>query len=405
MRKVVFGVSLFSLALVGAGPVLAQDLELSGSISGELRTFPQSPQFADQDDRALEASVALEPEFRAYFDNDLRITVIPFLRVDEADSDERTHFDLREASAYYEASDWDATIGLSKVYWGVAESRHLVDVVNQSDSVEDVDGEDKLGQPMVNVNFLRDWGTVGLFVLPGFRERTFPGDSNRLRGSLPIDEDQTRYESGQGKRHVDFAARYSHYFGDWDVGLSHFYGTSRDPRFIEVTTADGKSAFAPVYDLIHQTGVDIQYTSNEWLWKFEGIRHGGFQTSDSFFALVGGVEYTLYGVAESDADLGLLAEFLWDDRKAGSAGTFLERDVFTGMRLALNDAESTEALVGVITDVSTGEMLFSAEAERRIGDNMKAELESRFFFNTDAASQATTLKDDGQVTLRLNWYF
>lgn len=405
MRKVVFGASVFSLAMMGIGSVSAQELEISGSLSGELRTFPQSPQFADQDDRHFEASVALEPEFRAYFDNDLRITVIPFLRVDEADPDERTHFDLREANAYYEGADWDVTLGLGKVFWGVAESRHLVDVINQSDSVEDLDGEEKLGQPMVNVNFLRDWGTVGLFVLPGFRERTFPGDSNRLRGSKPVDEDQTIYESGQGKRHVDFAARYSHYFGDWDVGVSHFYGTSRDPRFIEVSLADGTSAFAPVYDLVHQTGVDVQYTADEWLWKFEGIRHGGFQTSDSFFAMVGGVEYTIYGISDTAADLGLLAEYLWDDRKAGAASTFLDRDVFTGMRLALNDADSTEALVGIITDTATGEMLFSAEAERRIGDTMKAELESRFFLNADATTQAAALKDDGQVTLRLNWYF
>ena len=382
----------------------AEEAELSGSVSAEIRFFPKDPKFADQDDRHFAPSIAAEPEFRWDARDDLRLTVIPFLRYDAADTEERTHWDLREANLYYEGESWDGTAGLGKVFWGVAESRHLVDIINQSDMVEDIDGEDKLGQPMVNVNFLQDWGTVGLFVLPGFRERTFPGDSARLRGGLPVDEDQTQYENGQGKRHVDFAARYAHYFGNWDVGVSHFHGTSREPRFVTVSTPDG-AALAPVYDLIDQTGVDLQYTSDAWLWKFEGIRHSGFRTSNSFYAMVGGFEYTLYGIADSDADLGLLAEYLWDGRDSGAPTTLFDRDVFTGMRLALNDVQSTEALLGLVTDTRNGEMLLFAEAERRIGDSLKAEIEGRFFLNADSNSPSASLEDDGQVTLRLNWYF
>ena len=42
-------------------------------------------------------------------------------------------------------------LGLRKVYWGVTESQHLVDVINQTEGVENLDGEDKLGQPMLNL--------------------------------------------------------------------------------------------------------------------------------------------------------------------------------------------------------------------------------------------------------------
>ena len=42
-------------------------------------------------------------------------------------------------------------VGAAKVFWGTAESRHLVDIINQTDAVEDIDEEDKLGQPMVKV--------------------------------------------------------------------------------------------------------------------------------------------------------------------------------------------------------------------------------------------------------------
>ena len=90
---------------------------------------------------------------------------------------ERTHFDVREL--YWETfgETWDLRIGIARVFWGVVETQHLVDIINQTDTVENSDGEDKLGQPMINLSLVRDWGTVDLFVLPGFRERTFRGVS------------------------------------------------------------------------------------------------------------------------------------------------------------------------------------------------------------------------------------
>ena len=383
----------------------AQGIELSGSIAGELRVFPDDAQFSDQDDRHFEPSVTLNPEFRYELEDGTRFTVIPFYRYDAADWEERTHFDLREANVYIEGDDWDVTAGLGKVFWGVAESRHLVDVVNQTDLVEDIDGEEKLGQPMVQLNLLRDWGTVGMFVLPGFRERTFVDPDNRLRGGTPVDPGAAQFESELGRAHVDLAARYSHFIGNWDFAVSHFWGTSRDPRFEEFTRADGREMLAPVYDIIHQTGLELQYTTDTTLWKFEGIRHGGFRTSDDFLAMVGGFEYTLFGVAETPVDLGLLAEYLWDDRDAGAAGTLQENDVFLGSRLALNDVEATEALVGVSTDTKNGEMFFLAEAERRIGDDMKVELEARFFFDVESDSAAAGTREDSHATIRWSWFF
>jgi len=33
------------------------------------------------------------------------------------------------------ADDWELTTGVSKVYWGVMEAVHLVDIINQTDFV------------------------------------------------------------------------------------------------------------------------------------------------------------------------------------------------------------------------------------------------------------------------------
>ena len=44
--------------------------------------------------------------------------------------------------------------GVRRVFWGVAESNHLVDVINQTDAIENPDQEDKLGQPMLNLAYV-----------------------------------------------------------------------------------------------------------------------------------------------------------------------------------------------------------------------------------------------------------
>jgi len=54
-------------------------------------------------------------------------------------------------------------------FWGVTEFQHLVDIINQTDLVENIDTEDKLGQPMINLALINDWGTVDLFIMPYFR--------------------------------------------------------------------------------------------------------------------------------------------------------------------------------------------------------------------------------------------
>jgi hypothetical protein len=164
------------------GAALAGEWDFSASLAGEFRAFPHQAAFRGQDDAAVSPSVSVEPELVYEWNGgDDRLTLVSFLLWD-ADDDIRSHGDLREANWLHQADDWDLVIGIDKVFWGVTESRHLVDIINQNDAVESIDGEDKLGQPMINFNLLSDWGTASVFLLPGFRERLFPADDARLRG-------------------------------------------------------------------------------------------------------------------------------------------------------------------------------------------------------------------------------
>lgn len=371
--------------------------EWSGNITGEFRGFSQSPADARQHDNNV--SLSVQPEFYTDWDNGQQsFTFVPFARWDEND-DERSHADIREFTWLKAANDWELRIGIRKVFWGVTESQHLVDIVNQTDLVESNDGEEKLGQPMVNLALIRDWGTVDLFVLPGFRERTFPGTDGRLRSTLPVDTDQAVYDSSDEEEHIDLAARWAHAIGDWDVGLSAFKGTSRDPRFIPNGTS---TALIPVYDLITQFGVDVQATLGDWLWKFEAINRDNPQKS--YNALTAGFEYTFVGISDSAADLGVITELLYDDRDDNATTPFAD-DIMLGARLTLNNEQSTEFLLGMIADTDDSTRLVTLESSRRIGEDWKISLEGSAFINIDDTDLLAGVRKDDYLQLELARYF
>ncbi|MDH3984269.1 MAG: hypothetical protein OEV02_08715 [Gammaproteobacteria bacterium] len=376
------------------------DMDISGSVELQARGFWQNPQWVGQDDRALQGAVISTTEVRWYNEGgNVRAAFIPYLRWDATD-DERNLADLREAYWAFEGDDYELLVGANTVFWGVTESVHLVDIINQTDFAGDIDGEDKLGQMMVSLMLQRDWGEITGFVMPAFRERTFAGVDGRFRPPLPVDTDNALYESSDEETHVDFALRYSHYIGDIDIGLNVFSGTSREPRF--VPAADGQSLL-PVYDQIDQLGVAVQYTKEAWLWKLEAIARDG--VTHSFAAAVGGFEYTFYQVSESTIDVGLLLEYQYDGRNEFEPVTIADNDVFVGTRLAFNDVQDTAVLAGLSYDTDTGETFINIEAERRFGDNWFAELRVRAFNGAAQVDATTWLQKDDYVQLSLARYF
>jgi hypothetical protein len=277
-----------------------------------------------------------------------------------------------------------------------------VDIINQTDLVENPDTEDKLGQPMLNLALVRDWGTVDLFVLPGFRERTFPGKSGRLRSQPRVDTSSARYDSAAGDKHVDVAIRYSHSVGNLDLGLYHFRGTSREPRLLPVLTPSREPVLAPFYDRINQTGLDALYTWQSWLFKLEALHRTG--QGEGFAAAVAGFEYTLVGILGSALDLGLLTEVHYDERDE-RALTPYNRDVFAGARLSLNDADSTSILAGVMADLNGNGNFLNVEASRRFGERWRLEAELRLFHDTEPGDLLHFVDRDDYLGLELARHF
>lgn len=374
--------------------------EWFGFVALENRYFPEEALSSEQHDNYL--SIVAEPEYHRDWDDARQsFTFAPFVRIDQYD-DERTHVDIRELEWIKAAEEHEWRIGVRKVFWGVTEFRHLVDIINQTDAVENVDGEDKLGQPMINFALIKEWGTLDLFALLGFRERTFPGAEGRLRTTPPIDPNQSNFESSAEKNRIDLAIRWSHTLGDWDIGLYHFSGTSRDPRFT-LGVDDGTVVLVPFYDQIDQTGIDVQATKGNWLWKLEAIRRSG--QGDSFAAATGGFEYTFVRVVQSDIDVGILSEYLLDDRDKDALTPF-EDDLALGVRLTFNDTQSTELLFGVIADLDDDARIWRLEASRRLRESWKLSVEARVFSNIPPEDFFLFgLRDDDFIQVALARFF
>jgi hypothetical protein len=389
-----------AILLVLAAPAAAEQ-SLSGNVSLEGWYFPEEGAFAGQEDFTV--SVAAEARYRVDLSEEVEITLRPFLRWDAQD-ERRTHADLREASLLWVGDAMEGEFGVGHVFWGVAESRHLVDIVNQTDLIEDPDEEEKLGQPMLRFGVIEDWGALDLFYLPYFRERTLPGEEGRFRLPVVVDTDEAGFESDLGRWHPDFAARYSHSLGVVDFGLAWFRGTSREPDIVATPTG----RLVPRYPLIDQVSLDGQVTTGPWLLKLEALGRFGQANArgerEAYGAFVGGFEYTVFDAFETGADVGLLMEYLYDSREE-QATTPFEDDVFAGLRLALNDVADTYLLLGTIHDTGGAGWLATLEARRRLGESWTLQLDAGVFVGDEASDPLINADRDDFVraTLRFNF--
>jgi len=357
-------------------------------------------------------SVSIKADYYRAWDNERQsLTFSPFYRYD-AEDDERTHFDIREGFWSLVGNDWDLHLGVKQIFWGVTEFNHLVDIINQTDLVENIDGEDKLGQPMAHLSLVRDWGILDFHLLTGFRERTFPGPDGRPRFYIPIDNDDATYESSAGDGRIDGAIRWSQHVGAFEFGLSHFNGTSRAPLYEPVLEDDGELLLRPFYPVINQTGLDAQAIYGDWAIKLESIYRTNFP--DDYYAFNAGFERTLVGALGTRADLGLVVEYLYDDRGEGAFDTFFENDIALATRWALNDFGDTQALIGLIWDHDSHETIFTLEASRRLGETWLLLLEGRAFAGAqalnpddpfDPGNKGASVARDDYIELELTKYF
>jgi len=392
IQKAVQTCSVLSLAFMA---VVSHASDWSNELDLEYRYFTNDAQFEGQASQSR--SVVYRPVWTHTSESGNSLFDFRgFARYDQ-DDEERTHLDINELAWTYIQGDWEVKSGIGKVYWGVAESQHLVDIVNQTDLVDSGTGDAKLGQPMVAVSRFTDVGEFSGYVLPYFRERTFAGTPGRLRPNPIVDTDAPAYESASEEKHVDYALRWAHTIGSVDVGLSYFDGTGRDPEF---SINKAGTALTPNYVQIEQFGLDVQATLDSWLLKFEAINRNADEQyqNQKYHALVTGFEYSFYDVAHSGIDVGLVGEYAYDDRESLDD---LKSVGFAAVRLGFNDEQSTDLLVGCTV---TGNIC-ALEGSRRLGDDFKLSISGNLYSGISSDSVLASQSEDDYLQVNLRYFF
>ena len=375
---------LFSQLIVG---------EIIGELSFDKRYFFNA---GLQEQKKNHTSFTFSPEI--FKDDSNRIFHFKAkLRKDSEDSGRNLN-DIQELYLINILEDKEIKLGVSKEFWGVTETSHRVDIINQTDFTEGFDGEEKLGQPMIKISLERKWGLLDIYTLLGFRERDFSGNKGRLRLPLSINEKDSLYSSSSKNKRADFAVRWSNYYDDFDIAISHFSGTSREPRFLP--SPKKLNQIAPHYEVIDQSSIEMQYFLGSLALKGEIISRSG--QGDRFSAATYGFEYTQVGILDSRLDLGWVVEANHDDRLKSSPAVL-------GTRLIMNDISDTQILSGFIYDERSEEIGFLLEATRRLGDCCLVSVEGMYFDDINEDNNEKKLlspfKEDDFLRMEFIYYF
>ncbi len=104
-------------------------------------------------------------------------------------------------------------------------------------------------------------------------------------------------------------------------------------------------------------------------------------------------------------DLGLIGEYVFDDRDNGWLPTVYENDIMGGLRLAVNDMADSTLLLGVIRDLDSGSTIIALESSRRLGESIRLNLDASFFIDMDYSDPAYAMAKDDFIKLEMVWYW
>lgn len=256
---------------------------------------------------------------------------------------------------------------------------------------------------MVNLGYSIDKHSLELFVLPGFRERTFPGKHGRLRSTPRVDTSRAEYDTSAENRHVDLATHYSFKHAGLDLGLYHFWGTSRDPSGKADRLPDGELVIVPQYPITHQTGTHLRWDLPGVTLKGEALIRSG--QAATFFASVFGFERILKDVSHAGMDLKLQSEFMHTSSKDALVLTPFENDLFVAATIYPKDKGNSSIGVGYIADMNTSSGSPVILCRTELTKRLTLTLEYRGLLKVPKSDPVYSLRRDGFLELELTRAF
>ncbi len=409
--------------LPAAQSVAQEGVTFNGEVELSGRYYPQAGFLPGQTSQGLAPIVGGSLGARKRFDSGS--AVFEFSGLYNAETGEG-YADIPRGYYQYFGDGYDFLVGSNIVYWGVSESHHVVDSVNQRYTIDQTVDYISLGQPMLNFNLsLGLNSTLSVYGLVYFRDRDQPNAETRFRSPILMSNNDAVYEEGNG-RNLDFAARFrtsqNILWGGVDFALSYFDGTNRAPssmpnacltaggRFIGETACGNliignpqSVFFVPYYSKLRRYGVEFVYSNGDLQLTFEGALSNAI--GETYYSAIGGAQYSFGGIGPNGDTLVVVGEYLYDDRSIIQPANIYDDDVFLGFAYSGNDVAGTNVRGGVYYDVKKDAQIYTVSYSRRINDAIRLEVAG---FSVNAAGTndpLTVAQDDGFVEVSLSYFF
>ena len=379
------------------------DWQINSEIGLEIKEFHKNEAYSNQQNTY---SSFIKSEIFFDFKNDFEFLMEPYLRYDHYDKN-RSLFDFKENNLTYYYNDIQLKAGISEVFWGITESKNLVDIINPKD-VTDGDQKAKLGQTMLAFsNYSEKFGILDFYYLPFFKNSSQIGEEGRLRLSKPIENYNIVYEGGAGSKAPSWALKWEHSFGLLDFSLQGFRGNSRESSTIG-KLENLQLKYFQGYERISQIGTYFQVISGPIIYKLEVIKRNGQKNAknirENFFSYTLGLEHLINNLFENKWDLTSFIEYHNDDRN-GDSTDILQNDLFLATRLNFNNIDGTEFLTSITLDTDGGGNTSTVELSSRITDNIRVTGSYNSYWSANETDILYSFRRDNYFSINIINYF
>ena len=391
-------------SFVSIFPSFLLALDIQGYIGGEYRIFDNEDSSKQNYSRALEAKFELKHHTSEYS----FASTAEFLK--DYDEDSRTYARLNEfyLTKHFENSDFSA--GRRVYFMGALEVLNPVDIISRQNFGRDpLDDRYRIGTYTAMYDYYSDDMQISLVAFLTERADEFGGATSAY--NIFGTELNKKLRSQRGKNYPSLMLKAQGTL-DEDYALDYAFGIVRG--------YDNQRTFTQNLEQ-EQWLSTTAFTYNtlayeNTLYKLEArvsnIDENQEAEMDDYIYLGVGVEHTLAAFYEN-IDVGFLAEYYnWIrlDKKylsADSMMVLMQNDFFLGLRIAMNNASSTELVGGVIADLDSGsEQGYYAQIKSRIFDTFLVDLDLRYFNpSNDRVTMMSLIGEHSRATVNIRYYF
>lgn len=302
----------------------------------------------------------------------------------------RDQFLINELYVLKSYENFDISIGREILFLGALEGYNMVNFINPQNYKKDMFQTHKIGSCMASIRYyFENESDVAFYVKASQREVKYASKEYEVYPFL--DKDYDEHIIYEDKNKPDFLLTYGfslsedEFSGDFTFGVYHGQGQT-----IPVLRQDiyrfyaFKSSKLFTYDNL---------AIGNWLFKFEGILTDEKNMQDGDFYDVGlGTEYTITNIFNSHS-LGVVGEYYRSDFALNS----LNNDIFIALRYSLNDADSSEFLLGFTKNMENANSGAYLKYEGRVYENIKLSSDFRY--------QNANDKEIVKLGLEFKYYF